>query len=232
MNDGQTPENEAPSGAVPPPDLIGDLLKAAGTAAPTVGAIMARYGIRDDDPALLLAAAVRDAAAAGVVAERAAGRIEDATRAIGDLIFDQTRRAGEDLQGGVKTAVNASMSAGAKMVAKIIGDAASAGAATLTQAAADLEQKGESAGEDFIRSWRLHATKALDSHARSSLRRSLVLIVWFIFAALLLGGGVVWGLLDWTGHIIPWKYHLVIFQGRPDCGYAAALQRLVCGVTH
>lgn len=230
MSDGQTPENEAPSGAVPPPDLMGDLLKAAGTAAPTVGAIMARYGIRDDDPALLLATAVRDATAAGVVAERAAERIEDATRAIGDLIFDQTRRAGEDLQGGVKTAVSASMAAGAKMVAKIISDAANEGAATLTQAAADLEQKGESAGEDFIRSWRLHATKALDSHARSSLRRSLALIAGFIFAALLLGGGVTWGLFYWTGHLLPWRDHIIVLHGRPDCGYAQVLHGRVCAV--
>lgn len=230
MSDGQTPENKAPSGAVPPPDLMGDLLKAAGPAAPTVGAIMARYGIRDDDPALLLATAVRDATAAGVVAERAAERIEDATRSIGDLIFDQTRLAGVDLQGGVKTAVNASMSAGAKMVAKIIGDAANEGAATLTQAAADLEQKGESAGEDFIRSWRLHATKALDSHARSSLRKSLALIAGLIFAALILGGGVVWGLMDMTGHILPWRDHIISIDGRPDCGYAQALRGRVCAV--
>ena len=157
--------------------------------------------------------------------------IRSATRGVGDLIFNQTRRAGTELQAGVKDKIDKSMAEGAAVVAKIITRASNAGAAALTTAAAALEQKGEESGDKFIQSWRRQATQALDRHAVSSLRRSLTFIIVSLFVAIFLGGGVVWGLLDMTGHILPWNYHLVIFRGRPDCGYAQTLQRLVCGVT-
>ncbi len=226
-------ENTPPSGGVTPAPRDLALNGLSDAEKHEVVTAAADLGVSNrQDATWVLIRKTRDGIEAARAAESAAARIEDATRSIGDLIFDQTIRAGADLQGGVKEAIDTSMTAGADTVAKLIVKAANKGAAALAVAAANLENRGEAATEDFVRRWRLAAVDAVAKQARASLRRSLVFIVISLFVALIIGGGIVWGILDMTGHILPWSYHLVVFRGRPDCGYASALRRLVCGVTH
>lgn len=226
-------ENTPPSGGVTPAPRDLALSGLSDAEKHEVVTAAADLGVSNrEDATWILIRKTRDGIEAARVAYDAASKIEAATAGVGDVIYNQTIRAGTDLQAGVKAAIDTSMTTGADMVAKIIVKAANKGASALAVAAANLENKGEAATEDFVRRWRLAAVNAVTTQARASLRRSIAMIGGFIFAALLFGGGVAWWLMDMTGHLLPWSYHLVVFRGRPDCGYASALQRLVCGVTH
>ena len=224
-------ENTPPSGGVTPAPRDLALSGLSDAEKHEVVTAAADLGVSNrQDATWILIRKTRDGIEAARAAESAAARIEDATRSIGDLIFDQTIRAGADLQGGVKEAIDTSMTAGADTVAKIIVKAANRGASALTSAAENLENRGEEATRDFVNRWRMAAVDAVAKQARASLRRSIVMIGGFIFAALLLGGGVVWGLMDMTGHLLPWHDHIITVNGRPDCGYAQVLHGRVCAV--
>ena len=224
-------ENTPPSGGVTPAPRDLALSGLSDAEKHEVVTAAADLGVSNrQDATWILIRKTRDGIEAARAAESAAARIEDATRSIGDLIFDQTIRAGADLQGGVKEAIDTSMTAGAEAVAKLIVKAANRGASALAVAAANLENRGEVATEDFVRRWRLAAVDAVAKQARASLRRSLAFIIVARFVAIFLGGGVVWGLLDMTGHLLPWRDHIISINGRPDCGYAQTLKGRVCAV--
>ena len=96
----KAPNEEAPSGALPQApentnvDPMGEVMRAVGASAPDLARIATRYGITEGDPAWTLALAVRDATAAGAVADQAAGRIASLIdknhRPTGWMILDQS----------------------------------------------------------------------------------------------------------------------------------------------
>ena len=224
-------ENTPPSGGVTPTPRDVALEGLSDAEKHEVVTTAADIGVSNkQDATWILIRKVRDGIEAARVAYDAASKIEAATAGVGDVIYNQTIRAGTDLQAGVKAAIDTSMTTGADMVAKIIVKAANKGASALAVAAANLENKGEAATEDFVRRWRLAAVDAVAKQARASLRRSLAFIIVSLFVAIFLGGGVVWGLLDMTGHLLPWHDHIITVNGRPDCGYAQVLHGRVCAV--
>ena len=180
-----------------PPDLMSAVMTAAGPSAPQVATIAARYGIKEDDPAWILAAAVRDATAAGAAATTAATRIESATQGISDQIYKTTVAAGADLKAGVAQAIEAKTVEAGQALVGAIAHAAGKGAADLQKAAAGLDRMGAEKAAAFIEQWKVHLAHAIKEQAKASLAWKLAQ-GWGVVVALL-AGMFVFGMLTMTG---------------------------------
>lgn len=231
MTGEQPPEQggvPAPAGAPPPPaapDLMSEVLEDVGDGATALAKLAARYGLKEDDPAWLVAIAVRDATAAGVVAEKAAGRIEDATRGISDKIFNQTMAAGKD----VATTLRGE---GTTISQAIVQAVTTAG----EQVGAELQQAALAAKPVILRDWRAALMEAAAAEAKrrgslaamSSWVSVLVACAFFMFA----GGALVHEYEVAQNHILPSGYALTHkANGTPDCGFIQGFGQ-VCGVRH
>ncbi|MHB1609628.1 MAG: hypothetical protein ACYCXX_13540 [Acidiferrobacter thiooxydans] len=196
--DQQDPE-PASAGSPPqpadPPDLMSEVMDGAGSTAPALAKIVARYGLREDDPAWLIAVAVRDATAAGTVADQAAGRIEAATQAVGDLVFRQAQRAGADIAATAATAIEAKTLEAGQAIVTVIQHAAGAGGAALKAAAASLPTAAAAQRDGILAEWRssLAATAAQEAAHRA--RRG----EWWLMAAIAVTMAAMAGLGGWVG---------------------------------
>ena len=166
---------EAPSGALPQApgntsaDPMGEVMVAAGPEAPAIARIATRYGITEGDPAWVLALAVRDATAAGVVADRAAGRIEDATRNVGDLVYRQAQAAGADISAAAGQAIEAKTLEAGSAIVQVIKHAAGEGAAALKAASMAIPAAAASQRDQILADWKaaLGATAAQEAATRA-----------------------------------------------------------------
>ena len=156
-----------------PPDLMSAVMTAAGPSAPQVAMIAARYGIKEDDPAWILAAAVRDATAAGVVANTAATRIEAATGTIPDMLYKNVTSAGADLKAVLEAGIKARADEAGAALTNVILAASGHGADALKKAAMGLDMLAENRAETFVEQWKTQVATAVEKQARTALRRSI-----------------------------------------------------------
>lgn len=217
----------SPPPVLPPvahvPDLMSEAMDSVGDGATAVAKIASRYGLREDDPAWLIAVAVRDATAAGVVADKAAGRIESATAGISQKIYDQTLAAGKETATTLK-------GEGARISQAIVK------AVTVTGQAvgAELQQAALAAKPVILRDWRaaLMEATAAEAAKRNSLAAAsswvsvLVACIFFMFT----GATLVHEYEVAQNHLLPSGYRLIYkTNGHPDCGFIRGIGQ-VCGV--
>ena len=203
-----------------PPDLMSAVMTAAGPSAPQVAMIAARYGIKEDDPAWILAAAVRDATAAGAVATTAATRIESATQGISDQIYKTTVAAGADLKAGVAQAIEDKTVEAGQALVGAIAHAAGKGAADLQKAAAGLDRMGAEKGAAFVETWKCDLARAVASQAKASLAwrlgRGYGVVAGALLVMMLMGAAIAIGLGLFTHKIVEsphaqWRGHEIVF---------------------
>jgi hypothetical protein len=201
----ETVAKEAPSGALPQTpeaptaDPMGEVMGAAGQAAPEIARIATRYGITEGDPAWVLALAVRDACAAGDNAAMAAGRIEDATRGVSETIYNQTLRAGEDLKGLVASGIRETTLDIGKKIGRAIEIVTQRGADKITSAANDLDQIAHDKIAGMIQEYKGHLAKAARQEAE---RRSIFTgaVRWGVVASVIFGS-LIFGVVNgWLGY--------------------------------
>ncbi len=161
-----------PQPADPPPDLMSEVMDGTGSTAPALAKIAARYGLREDDPAWLIAVAVRDATAAGAVADQAAGRIEAATREVADQVFRQAQRAGQDIAATAATAIETKTLEAGQALVTVINHAAQSGAGALKAAAVGLPAAANAQRDQILAEWRAHLASAAAREAAHRARKS------------------------------------------------------------
>jgi hypothetical protein len=219
----------SPPPVLPPiahvPDLMSEVLDGAGADTTALAKVAAKYGLREDDPAWLIAVAVRDATAAGVVADKAAGRIEAATRDVSKTIYDQTLAAGKETAATLKGEGTRISQAIVKAVT-ITGQAVSA----------ELQQAALAAKPVILRDWRAALIEATASEAakRNSLAAAStwasVTFACIFFA--ITGAALVHEYEVAEAHLLPPGYSLIYKpNGQPACGTIPKYGE-VCGVRY
>ena len=255
VNNGQ---EEAPSGALPllipvadlplatppPPDPaptapIDQVAKDTGEDAAALLKISARYGVTHDDPlwsAILVLLGSRQAAQKTV---EAAEKVKSAGKDLTDVIFAQTIKAGGNLTATIDAATAKAATAVVQRLTKGIVAAISKpfgeGVKAIEETIGSVDAHVEKERAVILATWRKDLAAAASREAR---RRSLVIaaVSWGTIlltcgACITIGAGVTWGVLDMTGHLLPWGYHLLVRpNGTPMCGIFHAAD--VCGVTH
>ncbi|MHB1608970.1 MAG: hypothetical protein ACYCXX_10135 [Acidiferrobacter thiooxydans] len=225
--DQQEPEPASP--VLPPvahvPDLMSEAMDSVGDGATALAKIAARYGLKEDDPAWLVAVAVRDATAAGVVAEKAAGRIEDATRDVSKTIYDQTLAAGKETAATLKgegTRISQAIVKAVTVTGQAVG--------------AELQQAALAAKPFVLRDWRAALVEAAAAEAkrRNSLAAAStwasVTFACIFFA--ITGAALVHEYEVAEAHLLPPGYSLIYKpNGQPACGTIPKYGE-VCGVRY
>lgn len=218
-----------------PPDLMSEVLESVGDGATALAKIAARYGLKEDDPAWLVAVAVRDACAAGDNAALAAGRIESATRDVADKIYTQTVRAGDDLKDLVSRGIRETTLEVGKKIGGAIQIVVQRGAEQIKEAAGEVDQTARDQLAKMVQEYRGYLTQAAASEAsrRNSLAAATswisVLVTCIVFLA---GGAILTHEYEaYTRHLLPSGYSLNVLQnGKPNCGYVDAVRGFVCVV--
>ena len=252
-------QEEAPSGALPPLPLIpvadlplatpppdpaptapiDQVAEGMGEDAAALLKIAARYGVTHDDPlwsAVLILLGSREAAQNTV---EAAEKVKSAGKDLTDVIFAQTIRAGGDLKETIDKATTAAATTAVQRLTKGIIAAVekpfAQGIKKIESAIGEVDEHAEKERAVILATWRKDLASAA---AREARRRSLVIaavswgtILLTCAACITIGAGVTWGVLDMTGHLLPWGYHLLVRpNGTPMCGIFHAAD--VCGVMH
>ena len=177
-------------------NLMQEVMAAAPEAAPEIAVIAARYGLKEDDPAWMIATAVRDATAAGVATEAAATRIEGATRGVGQAIYDQTVRAGSDLKAVLAAALEEKTLEVGRTVVDVIRYSANEGAAAIKKAATSLPAAAAAQREGIIADWKTLAASTAAQEAATRARRG----EWWVIGASVLFGLVMAVAGLWIGY--------------------------------
>ncbi len=208
-----------------PDNIMGQTLRAAGPRAGVeIAQVAARYGLKPDDPAWIIALAVHDADTARGAAIQAAqataqasAQVVKAITQIEERVLKGASQAGQDTAGVIR--IESAQVAEALKAA--VAEAAKGAAARLAKAAA-------AKGPDIIDEWKRELTHVARLETRRSLLRNGILGAALALACAGLGaGGLYWYL---RGRILPEKYVLTYLSGKPDCG-ALATGSEVCGVT-
>ena len=201
--------------------------------------IASKYGIDNNDPmwsAVLVLLGSREAARQAV---EAAAKIESAGQDLGERIFDQTMRAGNNLKSTISDASAASakvvvqnLTTGiVKAISKPFGD----GVKKIEEVIGKVDDHVEKERATILATWRKDLAAAA---AREARRRSLVIaavswgtILTTCAVCILIGAGATFGGLDLMHKIVPWGLHLVVHSnGDAACGFFHHAQ--VCGVTN
>ncbi len=156
-------------------------------------------GIRDrNDATWLMLRKLRDATDAATIADRAAGRIEAATQAVGDLVFRQAQRAGADIAATAATAIETKTVEAGQAIVTVINHAAQSGAAALKAAAIALPAAAAAQRDGILAEWQqaLGATAAQEAAQRA--RRG----EWLIMSGIAAGMIVMALLGAWVGHAL------------------------------
>lgn len=240
-----TETNDAPpaGGAVPtpPPVVTSQSLREAalagldGESRASVLQDAADVGVHDkNDSAWMLFRRLRDAHDAADQAARAADRIEATAKSVGGMVYNETTRAGKDLNATMSKTLNDNMARTAAGLAKVIDAAANQGAAAISAAAASLEAHASKKSGQFIESWKTLAAQAMNETAKAAVQRATsirwAMILTTIIISMVLGGTMSWYLVDATGHLLPWSEPLALVNGHVNCGFVRALGNRVCEV--
>ncbi len=181
-----------------PPDLMSEVMDGAGSTAPALAKIAARYGLREDDPAWLIAVAVRDATAAGTVADQAAGRIEAATRGVGDLVFRQAQMAGQDIAESAGKAIESKTLEAGQALVTVIQHSAQAGAAALKAAAMALPTAAAAQRDAILSDWKAALADTTAREVAQRARRG----EWWLMGGILLGMVLMAAMGIYVGHAL------------------------------
>ncbi|MHB8388531.1 MAG: hypothetical protein ACYDBH_02990 [Acidobacteriaceae bacterium] len=186
--------------------------------------LLSRFGIDQGDPLvagihILLDTKAERAAAleAAAAAANAAGRIEKSTAGVGEDIYTQTIKAGNDLQGVITTALRGEVIKTGKGLLQAIQRAADSGAQKIETAAAGLDDAAHAQQAVTLRQWRadLAAAARHDSQARA--RTSWIGIALTVLLCVAIGAGLAVGAGILTGKVLPWGWR-VTTPGAGDCG--------------
>lgn len=238
-------EQEPPEGGSPPSpvpektaqEIVLDALPRA-TAQDLLKTVH-KFGVREDDPLWIAILVILHANELVTATASAAGRVETAGKDLGDMIFTQTIKAGGELKANMDEAATTTTKAMVQQLTKGIVAAISKpfgeGVKNIEEAIGAVDSHVEKERAVILATWRKDLASAA---AREARRRSLVIaavswgtILLTCAACITIGAGVTWGVLDMTGHLLPWGYHLLVRpNGTPYCG--AFHGAYVCGVTH
>ena len=252
-------EEEAPSGALPPStettdgpmegasastdapsiDQVTDALEGKDAAA--LLKIASRYGVTHDDPlwsAILILLGSQKAAKQTL---EAAGKIAVAGDALGEKIFTQTVKAGDDLK---KVLSEAAAKSAQDIVQKLmrgiltaIDKPLTAGVQKIEEASGGLDAAAQAQRATIISQWKKDLASAASAEAakRNSLAAAStwisVLVAGVIF--MIAGGALTHEYEVASDHLLPSGYTLIHeANGHPDCGSLQGINGQVCGVRH
>ena len=153
-------------------------------------------GVRDrDDSAWLMFRKLRDATDAAAIADRAAMRIEAATHGVGQTIFNQTVRAGDDLKVLLAAGIEEKTVEAGSAVVTVINHATQAGAAAIKKAAASLPVAAAQQREEILADWRAALASTAAQEAATRARRG----EWWIMGGILVTMVLMAALGGWVG---------------------------------
>ena len=193
-------QEEAPSGATPPSQIeMEAVFDRLGSDAGEMAKIGSHHGITPTDPLWAAVQTLLDVreertgteAAAGRAAQ-AAEKIEDATRGVGQIIYDQTVRAGTDL----KAVLSAALETKTVEVGRTIRYSANEGAAAIKKAAAGLPAAAAAQRDGIIADWKTLAASTAAQEAATRARRD----EWWVVGAALVFGLVMAVAGIWIGY--------------------------------
>ena len=192
-------------------------------------------GTRDrNDASWMLFRKLRDATDAATAADRAAERIEAATRGVGDQIYQNAVRAAADLKGIINADIRKNAADVGRATANAIMITVNKGADKIQEVVADLDKIAQEKGAQFAASWRAQAARAGEEQAKAALQKAIAIrwgvVVGTILLSMICGIVLAYGVLDISHHILPWADHLISINNRPDCGYFRGIPGRVCGV--
>jgi hypothetical protein len=181
-------QEEAPSGATPLETVLDRIDPTDATA---LAKAAVQYGISQQDPLWCAVQAVLDArdermgaAAAAGQAAHAAEKIEDATRGVGQIIYDQTVRAGTDLKAVLSAALEKKTLEAARTVVDVIRYSTNEGAAAIRAAGSSLPAAAAAQRDGIIQGWKIDfSSLAAQEAAQRAQRREW----WWTGAALAFG---------------------------------------------
>lgn len=149
---------------------------------------------RSDDVIWALVAAVVDATAAADAAGRHVEVLKEETAKLPGLVYDGAKKAGTDISGQVRTAIESTVTTAGTEIAGRIDKAATAGAAALQKAASGLDTLAAQKQDAFVENWKGQVIKGINSHAHIALAwhlgKSWGTVVSTIVIAMILGAGV------------------------------------------
>ena len=207
-------------------------LRAAGDRGPDLAAASRRYGMQEDEPAFGLVKIAVDVAKAAKTASEAADRIKESTAGVGETIYAQTVRAGNDLQSVIKTALSGEVIKTGKSLLQAIKAAADSGAQKIEQASAGIDAAARAQQAVIVR--RMHADfpQAARSETKARYARSWLGIAFTLLLTLGLGACIGIGAQYLDGKVLPWGWHIAE-PGARDCGTISLSGRVlyVCGAT-
>ena len=207
-NDNNIPEpvfenqqEKAPSGATPPMEAVLDQIDPTDATALARAAV--QYGVSQQDPLWCAVQAVLDArdermgaAAAAGQAAHAAEKIEEATQGVGQIIYDQTVRAGADLKAVLSAALEEKTVEVGRTVVDVIRYSASEGALAIKKAAADLPKAAAAQRDGIIADWKTLAASTAAQEAATRARRG----EWWVIGAAVAFGLVMAVVGGWVGY--------------------------------
>ncbi len=207
-NDNKIPEpafenqqEKAPSGATPPMEAVFDQIDPTDATALARAAV--QYGVSQQDPLWCAVQAVLDArdermgaAAAAGQAAHAAEKIEDATRGVGQIIYDQTVRAGTDLKAVLSAALEEKTVEVGRAVVDVIRYSASEGAAAIKKAAASLPAAAAVQRDAILADWRAALASTAAQEAATRARRD----EWWVIGVSIAFGLVLAVIGGWVGY--------------------------------
>ncbi len=221
---------EGAASAAPPPETHAALetehrqesamvqaIRAAGDRGPDLAAASVRYGIQENEPAFGLVTIAVDVDKAAKTASEAADRIERSMTSVGDSIYTQTIKAGNELQDVIKTALTSEVVKTGKSLLQAIKVAADSGAQKIEVASAGIDDAARAQQAVIVR--KMHADFAAAAKAETKARyfRSWLAIAFTLLFTVALGAAAGIGAQYLDGKVLPWGWHVAI-SGPGDCG--------------
>ena len=186
-----------PSGGAPPVSLRDRALE--GLDPETRNAVILEasdMGVRDrQDAAWLMFRKLRDASDAAAGADRAAGRIEAATRSVADQVFRQAQAAGADIAATAATAIEGKTVEAGQAIVAVIQHSAQAGAAALKAAAMSIPSAAAAQRDAILSDWKAALTTTAAEEAAGRARRG----ERWLMAAIAATMAAMAGLGGWVG---------------------------------
>ena len=173
---------ETHKGDSPPQDVVLDALPKE--TATDILKTAQRFGVREDDPLWVAILTILHAHDLTESVQDASTRIEDATKGVGEMIFNQTVRAGDDLKTLLKQALEEKTLEVGRTVVDVIRYSTNEGAAAIRAAASSLPAAAAAQRDGIIQGWKIDfSSLAAQEAAQRAQRREW----WWTGAAVAFG---------------------------------------------
>ena len=187
-------QTEAPEGASPPQDLVLDALPKE-TATDILKTVQ-RFGVREDDPLWVAILAILHARDLTLSVQDATTRIEDATKGVGEIIFNQTLHAGNDLKALLAAGIEEKTVEVGRAVVAIIQHSTQEGAKAIAKAAAGLPAAATAQRATILADWQ----SALATIATQKIAQQAQRGEWWVIGAAVTFGLVMALTGSWVGY--------------------------------